>query len=508
MSALDPTAPVGVLGAGTMGAGIAQVAAAAGHPVLLFDVADGAAEAGRDGIAKALERVVAKGKMAAADRDGLLDRITPCQTFEDLKPALLVVEAVLEDLDVKQKVFTDLEKLLAPEAILATNTSSIAIAAIAAALDDPSRLVGMHFFNPAPLMALVEVVSGIGTASGVADIVFDTAANWGKSPVHAKSTPGFIVNRVARPFYAEALRLLEEGAADAATIDAVLTGGGGFRMGPFALMDLIGHDVNYAVTCSVFEAFYQDPRFLPSLVQKELVDGGLLGRKSGHGFFGYGKGADNPQAATALAGPKPRKVYVEGDLGPLAPLLARIEAAGIATSRTHADGPGGLALGGLLLMLTDGRTATQRAHDESLDNLVVFDLVLDYAKASHIALAAADQADAKAAAKAAGLFQALGFEVSVIDDAPGLIVMRTVAMLANIAASAVHTGVADAASVDIAMMKGVNYPQGPLAWADAAGPGVILTVLDNLAACYGDGRYRASPWLRRRAAAGKPLLDD
>jgi 3-hydroxybutyryl-CoA dehydrogenase len=339
----------------------------------------------------------------------------------------------------------------------------------------------MHFFNPVPAMALVEVVSGAATAPEVAESVAATATAWGKTPVHARSTPGFIVNRVARPFYAEALRVLAEGGADPATLDAVMCEAGGFRMGPFELMDLIGHDVNFAVTRSVWKAFFHDPRFTPSLIQQELVDAGHLGRKTGRGFYRYGD-AERPAPATLPPGPKPRQVV--GDL--------------FADGRIEIDGLTAVAL-------TDGRTATERMAAEGGLPLVLIDLTLDYSRATRVALAPADQAAPDDLARAAGYFQEQGKAVSRLDDVPGMLVMRTVCMLANEAADAVSQGVCDAAAVDTAMRLGTGYPRGPLAWADAIGLDRVVGVLANLATGYGEDRYRVSPLLRRRMLAGRRL---
>jgi 3-hydroxybutyryl-CoA dehydrogenase len=502
MSALPSTDTIAVIGAGTMGAGIAQVAAAAGHPVLLFDAQQGAAEKGRARVAKGLEGLVAKGKLSAEARDGLIGRIRPVEAVTELAPARLAIEAIVERLDIKQEVFRELEEICGPDVILVTNTSSISVTAIGAGLMRPERLVGMHFFNPAPIMKLVEVISGLATDPKVAQTVFDTAAGWGKHAVHARSTPGFIVNRVARPFYGEALRLLQEGAADHATLDTVMREAGGFRMGPFELMDLIGHDVNSAVTRSVFEAYFNDPRYQPSLIQQELVAAGRLGRKSGRGFYDYGEGAEQPQAKTMAAVPKPEhSASVEGHLGVAEPLVGLLEAAGMPLLRC--PGRGLLRMNRSVIALTDGRSATQRAAEEGVPDLVVFDLALDYAKAPRIVLAAADQASPAALEAAVGLFQALGKAVTVVEDVPGLVVMRTVAMLANEGADAVNQGVCDVAAVDVAMQSGVNYPRGPLGWADAIGPGTVLEVLDNLARTYGEDRYRASPLLRRYVHGGR-----
>ncbi len=506
MAALDKGSTIAVVGAGSMGAGIAQIAAAAGHTTLLFDMSPEAVTRSIEGIGKGLERQVSRGKMTPQAREALLARIRPVASLEGLADAQLVVEAIVEELSIKQQLFVRLEAICNQDTILASNTSSLSITAIASALARPGKLAGMHFFNPAPVMRLVEIISGVTTDADVAQTLFDTAAAWNKRPVHAKSTPGFIVNRVARPFYAEALRLLEEGVANSATIDALMRESGGFRMGPFELMDLIGQDVNYAVTCSVFDAFYQDKRFLPSLIQKELVDGGLLGRKSGRGFFDYSGAAETPTADTTANRNAPTCIRIVGSLDIAEPLVPLWQQAGIRITRTWGDKPA-IRAGEALIALSDGRSATQRAADTGEDNTILFDLALDYQSADRIALAAADQASPQAVDDAIGLFQAAGKAVPLIDDAPGLVVMRTVCMLANEGADAVLLQVCDAAAVDTAMRNGVNYPLGPLAWADQIDPAQVLRVLINLQAAYGIDRYRPSALLRRKVAAGTGFYD-
>lgn len=495
--ALNPSTVVAVIGAGTMGAGIAQVAAAAGHRVRLYDTRRSAMEQGLAGIRKGLDRQVERGRMDRAQCDRLLANIQPAGQIEALADAGLVIEAIIEDLATKRSLFRQLESLCGEQTILASNTSSLSITAIGAALARPGNLAGMHFFNPAPAMKLVEVVSGVATRPAVAGCIHATAAAWGKHPVHARSTPGFIVNRVARPFYAEALRLLEEGRSDCATLDALMRECGGFRMGPFELMDLIGQDVNYAVTRSLFEAFYQDPRFLPSLLQKELIDAGRLGRKRGEGFYPYGDGAEPPALATAGPATAPAEIEITGDLGPAEPLIRRWQDAGIQVHH-RGKGRGHILAGSTRIALSDGRSATRRALDEGTPDLVLFDLALDYATASRIALSVADQSGGQAPESATGLFQAAGIAVSVLDDGPGLPVIRSVCMLANEAADAVLLGVCDAAAADTALRSGVNYPLGPLAWADRIGPARVLQAIENLQQAYGLDRYRPSLLLRRR----------
>lgn len=501
MAALPHTVAVGVVGAGTMGAGIAQVAAAAGHPVLLFDVRGDALSAALERTRRGLEQLVGRGKLTQNAADALLSRIRPIARLEDLAPAALVIEAIVEELPIKRRLFEQLEGICGERTILASNTSSLSITALAATLQHPERLIGMHFFNPAPILKLVEVVSGLATAPAVAETIQATAADWGKRPVQTRSTPGFLVNRIARPYYAEALRMLEAGSADSATIDAALREAGGFRMGPFELMDLIGQDVNFAVSRALFEACFHDPRYRPSLIQQELLEAGRLGRKSGRGFYDYQTGSERPAPHEARPGPQPTRVIVRGELGPAEPLAAAVAGAASGVQRT--TGPGVIVLPGATLALTDGRSATQRTAQEGVRDLVLFDLALDFVQTTRIVIAAADQTPATAIEAAAGFFQALGKAVSVIDDSPGLIILRTVCMLANAAAEAVGQGVCTAAACDAAMRDGVNYPCGPLAWADAIGLARVMTALDHLCAWYGEERYRPAPLLRRKLYGGR-----
>ncbi len=501
---LPTTATIAVVGAGAMGAGIAQIAAIAGHPVLLHDLRTGAAATAIAGIRAQIDKLAAKGKLDAERAAAASAALQAAETLDALRDAQLVIEAIVEDLDAKQALFLQLEARLADDAILASNTSSISISAIGAVLQRPERLVGMHFFNPAPLMPLVEVIAGVATDKAIADCVFATAEAWGKTPVLARSTPGFIVNRVARPFYAEALRLLQEGVCDAATLDAVMRESGGFRMGPCELMDLIGHDVNYAVTRSVFDAFHGDPRFAPSFVQLELVQAGYLGRKRGRGFYDYRDGAVNAAPVTAGAQPRPWRIAL--NMGhPLGAALSKRMYASAAQPLQILSGVADSRIATIddstALFASDGRSATAMARTLGLPALVTLDLMLDPATARRAAIAVSAHCSAAARDAVIGMLQSAGFAVSVLADSPGLVVFRTVAMLANEAFDAVHQQVCSEAAVDIAMRGGVNYPIGPVEWARRIGLDRVLAGLDHLQAHYGEPRYRASARLRHAVQA-------
>jgi 3-hydroxybutyryl-CoA dehydrogenase len=289
---------VGIIGSGTMGSGIAQVAATSGYLVKLYDTNQAALDKAKASLEKILNRLIEKGRIDADEKNRIQSNIQYVDSLKDLADSDLTIEAIIENLEIKKKVFQELESYVSENCIIASNTSSLSIASIAASLKNPDRCIGIHFFNPAPLMKLVEVIPAIQTSEESVSISVKTIQDWKKVVAVAKDTPGFIVNRVARPFYGEALRIYEEGIADFATIDSAMKTKGGFRMGPFELMDFIGNDVNYTVTETVFTAFYFDPRYKPSLTQKRFSEAGYLGRKSGKGYYNYSEGSENPEPDT------------------------------------------------------------------------------------------------------------------------------------------------------------------------------------------------------------------
>lgn len=538
---------IGVVGAGTMGAGIAQVAAQAGLDVLLHDPFPQALARAIDNIRGWLDRAAAKGRIPAANVAAILERLRPTDSLLHLAAADFVVEAAPEDLELKRRIFGDLDAACPADTILATNTSSLSVTEIGALTSRRDRVVGMHFFNPVPLMALVEVIRGHQTAPGTVTATLEVARRLGKTPVEAVDTPGFIVNRVARPFYSEALRLVGEGVASPERVDACLKAAG-FRMGPFELMDLIGVDINFAVTSSVYAQYFNEPRFRPHVLQRKMVQAGMLGRKAGRGFYNYRGGSAEPIGADPVAGetalpPADRPILVvAADATAAAPLSRAAAEAGLPLAvqvwpAPPADVSRAAARAWLCLDLTPGPRPAKQEVVTALDRALPDDALLaSYAMtvtatelaawtgrpgqvlglgglppaggsgilelAVPVRLAdewAPDPALPLAWAPAGAAFRRMGLTALPLGDGAGMVSARVVACLVNEAAHTRMEGVATADAIDTAMRLGANYPRGPLSWGSGLGLDWVLSVLEHLRADLGDERYRPAPLLRRLA---------
>ena len=499
---------VGVIGAGVMGRGVAQSAAQAGFGVRLLDSDPAVVGEAREFVSKMLERGVAKGRLARGDADAALARIGIAHALADLADCQLVCECVREDLAVKQELFRALDELLPTSSVIATNTSSLSVTAIAAACRRPERVAGMHFFNPVPLMGLVEVVSGVHTAPTALMALDTVARRMGKHPVWVGDSPGFLVNHAARGYAPEALRILSEGIADVVTIDRLMRDVAGFPMGPFELLDLTGLDVSHPVMERIYHQFYQEPMYRPSVVARTRVAAGMLGRKSGSGFYAYPQGQqqlpDEPPPTARPARlwlPRPRAGEDAGALernAALRALLVRIGA-----DLDHGARPSGTSVVLLAPLAEDASHACARLELDPVRTLAV-DTFCDMDNRRTLARTPLTDPISAEAARAALALD--GTPVSVINDGPGFVVPRILALLVNVACHIAQGGIARPDDIDTAVKLGLNYPRGPLEWGDALGPRRILTLLDGMTAFYGEPRYRPSPWLRRRAVLGASLL--
>lgn len=490
---------IGVVGAGLMGRGIAQIAAQAGIEVRIFDTRAGAADEAVAAIAATFDTLAAKGKLEAGTRDAAVARLRAATALADLAGCALVIEAIVENLDAKRALFCELESVVADDCLLATNTSSLSVTAIASACRLPGRVGGFHFFSPVPLMKVVEVIdSAIGEAR-VGDALAGLARRLGHRPVRASDTPGFVVNHAGRGLLTEGLRVLGEGIAQPAEVDRILRAAG-FRMGPFELMDMVGLDVSRPVMESIYEQYYQEPRYRPSPIIRQRLAGGLLGRKSGRGFYTYADGKPVPQPDTPLPPLAAIPLWVDGsDPARRSALLARL-APGCVIDDGAQPGPDSACL-----VFPVGTDATSAALDAGLDprrTLAIDPLFMD----SHISLmgtpiTAQPYRDAVWAALGHG-----GASVTLIRDSAGCVAQRVVAMIVNIGCDIAQQRIATPTDIDAAVTLGLGYPQGPLALGDRLGATTVLTILDRLHAFYRDPRYRPSPWLVRRARLGVSLL--
>lgn len=494
---------VGIVGTGAMGRGIAQMAAQAGSQVLLFDVQPGAAEAALTALHNTWHTLQTKGKLDAQQCASYASRLQVAAALTDLAPCDLVVEAVVEKLDVKQRLFAELEAIVSPNAVLATNTSSLSVTSIAAALKRPGQLAGYHFFNPVPLMRVVEVIAGLKTSASVCQQLTNYTRQFGHTPVSAQDTPGFIVNHAGRGYGTEALRVAGERVADFATIDRILKDQMGFRLGPFELMDLTALDVSHPVMESIYRQYYDEPRYRPSVITAQRLAGGVVGKKVGEGFYKYEAGVAQVPAepAVPVVNAMP-PVWVSPKAARRAELYQLLKKLG-ASIETGAA-PSGAAL---ILVAPLGLDVTTLAAVERLDatRTLGIDMMLDDAATKRRVLATnpATRPDMRDAAHA--LFARDGKAVSVVRDSGGFVTQRVVATIVNIAADMCQQGICTPADLDVAVTLGLGYPQGPLAMGDRIGPTNVLEILFNMQTVYGDTRYRPSPWLRRRGALGLSL---
>src|SRR5512133_236916 len=497
---------VGVVGAGAMGRGIAQIAAQAGSVVRLYDTQPQAVGRARDDIFAQWDRLLEKGRMDAAAVQACKERLQPAGALDAMADCALVVEAVVERLDVKADLFAQLEAIVPPDAVLATNTSSLSVTAIAARLKRPQRFAGYHFFNPVPLMKVVEVIAGLKTDAGVCEALAAYARQMGHTPVQAQDTPGFIVNHAGRGYGTEALRIVSEGIADFATIDRILKDQVGFKLGPFELMDLTALDVSHPVMESIYRQYYDEPRYRPSVITAQRLAGGLIGRKSGEGFYRYveGKAQVPPEPPVPQVGEMP-PVWVSTRAARRAELYQLLKNLGAQIETGQSP-----SLHALSLVAPLGFDVTTVAVVERLDpaRTLGIDMLVDDAATKRRVLATnpATRADMRDAAHA--LFARDGKAVSVIRDSGGFVTQRVVATIVNIASDICQQRICSPRALETAVTLGLGYPLGPLAMGDRWGPTNVLEVLFNMQTVYGDPRYRPSPWLRRRGAIGLSLMHE
>ncbi|MDB4897313.1 MAG: 3-hydroxyacyl-CoA dehydrogenase [Firmicutes bacterium] len=506
-----------------MGAGIAQTAAHAGLTVRLYDIGPEPLEAGLGRVRAGLDRLVARGKLSGPDRDAALARIHTTSRLSDFHDVDFVIEAAPEVLELKKRIFAELDETCGPNVVLATNTSSLSVTEIGAMTGRQALVAGMHFFNPVPVMKLVEVVSGARTSPEAAERTSELARLLGKTPVQAKDTPGFIVNRIARPFPGEALRILGENVAGIRQIDRAAKLAAGFRMGPFELMDLVGMDINFAVNKSVFEQFFCEPRFRPHPLQAQMVKANLLGRKTGAGWYRYAADqiTDGPEGTKFYGKPGPRvagitTVFVDEDQA-MADLVA---AAGYTLNRSSDDAdvvmlsawsqPRPVPCRDQALVLVDASCESVTAAASRFDRpeqVAGYGGLPSVADRQLVEIAVGIRTETATWQRAALFFQSLGREIEVIHDGPALIAPRLIACLVNEAAYALMEGVATVADIDTAMKLGLNYPHGPLEWADKIGPGTVLRILEGLHRETGEDRYRPCPHLRKLVTAKRTFYD-
>ena len=495
---------VGVVGVGAMGQGIAQMAAQAGAQVFLFDMQAPAVEKAVQAIQLQWQKMLEKGRISSDTCAAYSARLQACVSLDQLSACTLVIEAIVENLAVKKELFAQLEGLVPSTTVLATNTSSLSVTAIAAQLKHPQRFAGYHFFNPVPLMKVVEVVSGLKTDSEVCVKLDAFTRDMGHTPVRTRDTPGFIVNHAGRGYGTEALRIVGESVSDFATIDRILKDQVGFKLGPFELMDLTALDVSHPVMESIYQQYYEEPRFRPSIITAQRLAAGVLGRKTSEGFYSYVDGkAQVPLDTPAPQVPEMPPVWVSPRAARRPELLQLIKSldARIETGAQPSEQA-------LILVAPLGFDVTTVAAVDRLDphRTLGLDLLFSDTQTKRRVLASnpATRPDMRQAAHA--LFARDGKPVSLIRDSAGFVTQRVVAHIVNIASDICQQGICTPPDLETAVQLGLGYPMGPLAMGDHCGPASILEVLFNMQTVYGDPRYRPSPWLRRRGALGLSLM--
>jgi len=494
---------VGVVGTGAMGQGIAQIAAQAGSLVKLYDLQPEAVAKASKNIQQQWDKLLEKNRFTAEQVTKFKANLQSASQLSDLSDCDLVIEAIVERLDIKKSFFAELEQLVRPSAVLVTNTSSLSVTAIAAALKRPEQFAGYHFFNPVPLMKVVEVIAGLKTNPSICTALSDYAKQMGHKAVVAQDTPGFIVNHAGRGYGTEALRIVSEGIADFATIDRILKDQAGFKLGPFELMDLTALDVSHPVMESIYQQYYEEPRYRPSVITAQRLAGGVLGKKVSDGFYKYDKGiAQVPPEPPVPEVHEMPPVWVSTRAVRRAELLQLLKNLG-AKIETGAS-PSSQALS---IVAPLGFDITTVAIVERLDpaRTIGIDFLIDDKLTKHRVLATnpATRVDMREAAHA--LFARDGKAVSVIRDSGGFVTQRVIANIVNIACDICQQGICSPQDLETAVTLGLGYPMGPLAMGDLYGPTEILEVLFNVQTVYGDPRYRPSPWLRRRGAIGLSL---
>lgn len=497
---------IGIVGVGAMGRGIVQIAAQAGLKVIMFDQQLEATHSARKMLGETWDKLAAKGKMTETAADTALANVHVAQTLSELADCDLVIEAIVERLDIKQALFRELEGVVSPNCALVSNTSSLSVTAIASACSRPQRVAGYHFFNPVPLMKVVEVIDGLRSDPAVGDALMTLSQRMGHTAVRAKDMPGFIVNHAGRGFGTEGFRVVQEGVADYETVDNIMREQCGFRMGPFELMDLTGLDVSHAVMESVYRQFFDEPRFRPSPLGTARVAGGLYGRKTGTGFYEYheGKKKESPLPVLPEVSDLPpvwvSPAHERGHQSAMT-LLASLGATLQTGSRPDPND--------LIIVTPFGQDVSTAVAQQRLDpsRTVGLDTFGSVSPPRRRTLMVSPATLPAWRDKALALLSGDQVAVSVIQDSPGFVAQRVLAMIVNIACDIAQQKIASPADIDRAVTLGLNYPAGPLALGDSLGAARVLEILENLQATTGDMRYRPSLWLKRRVQLGMSLLE-